>query len=210
MDARHQGCIGIECRGHLDVLFVELALGIGQVELVEHTVVPVLGQRTPVEFAESLTLIEQAMQIGLGTNLLGRNHTTGNECQAIKCLQHAQGLKVGHYRELLFLLFGTSKLIVDMIQAHSVFGIANGHYIDTLAWGQVYLPVVLGYTCYNIVVTQGPALAHVAVFNPDIGIVLGKLVLANGILHKQTGVRFAIVVHNLSLIVYQILNAEGR
>ena len=71
------------------------------------------------------------------------------------------------------------------------------------------LPVVLGHTCYDIVVSQGPALAHIAVFNPDIGILLSKAELADGILHKDAGVRLAIMVHNLALIDDQILNTEG-
>ena len=97
-----------------------------------------------------------------------------------------------------------------MIATNGIFGIANRHHIDTLAWSQVYLPMVLGHTSDDVIVSQGPTFAHVAVFNPNIGILLSKLVLAHSILHKQTGVRFTIVVHNLTLIVHQVLNAERR
>ena len=58
--------------------------------------------------------------------------------------------------------------------------------------------------------TQGPALAHVAVFYPNIRILLSKAELADSILHKDTWVRLTVVVHNLALIVNQILDSQRR
>ena len=69
-------------------------------------------------------------------------------------------------------------------------------------------PIVLRNACYDVIVSKGPPLAHIAVFYPDICILLSKAELADGILHKDAGVRLTTVVHNLALIVNQILNAE--
>ena len=71
MDTRHQWSILVEWRGQGYVLLFELALGIGQVKLIEHTMIPVFSQRTPVQFAEGLTLVEESMQVCLSANLLG-------------------------------------------------------------------------------------------------------------------------------------------
>ena len=71
MNASHQRCFFVECWWQRNVLLLKLALGISKVKLVKHAVVPVLGQRLPVLLAESLSLVEEAMQIGLGANFLG-------------------------------------------------------------------------------------------------------------------------------------------
>ena len=97
-----------------------------------------------------------------------------------------------------------------MVTTNGVFLIANRYYIDTLAWIQINLPIVLRNTRYDIIVGKSPSLAHIAVFNPDVCVLLSKAELANSILHKDTGVRFTIVVHNLTLIVHQILNSQRR
>ena len=206
MYASHEWCIIVEWSGHWYVLLVELALGISQVELIEHTVGPVLSQRAPVEFAESLALVEETMQIGLCRYFLSRDHAHS--------ILHIAGrrdtIEGIDNRELLFLLLCASKAVVDMIATDGVLLIANGHHIDTLAWSQIELPIVLWDSCYNVVVSKGPPLAHVAVFNPEICIFLSKAEVADGILHKDAGMRFTTMVHNLALIVNQVLNAEGR
>ena len=63
VDARHQRCILWERRRQGDILFLELRSGIGQIQLIEHAMLPVLGQGTPVLFSEGLALGEEPTKV---------------------------------------------------------------------------------------------------------------------------------------------------
>ena len=150
------------------------------------------------------------MQVCLSANLLGRNKSSGQEAESVDIYQISQSRNITYYRELLFLLLCASKLIIDMIASDSVFLIPDRYHVETLAWSQMQLPVVLGHSRNYVIAGQGPSLAHVAILYPDILIVLGKLKLAHSILHKYAWVRLAVVMHYLALIVHQILYAQCR
>ena len=47
-----------------------------------------------------------------------------------------------------------------------------------------------------------------AVLNPDIGILFCEVYIGSGILHKDTWMRLAVEMHDLALVVHQILNAQ--
>ena len=63
MDTCHQRRVFRQLRWHGDATFLELLSSISQVELIEHTVMPVLSQRAPVLLTERLSLGKQATQI---------------------------------------------------------------------------------------------------------------------------------------------------
>ena len=63
MDTCHQRCILRECWRQGNVLFLELRSGIGQIQLIEHAMAPVLGKGTPVLFPKSPALGEKATEV---------------------------------------------------------------------------------------------------------------------------------------------------
>ena len=74
MDARQQRsrlCHGL---GHGQLHLAELTRSVVQVELIEHGVLPVAGQRGPVLCTEAPALLKEPAQVGHVGNLLGREH----------------------------------------------------------------------------------------------------------------------------------------
>ena len=59
-----------------------------------------------------------------------------------------------------------------------------------------------------MIVRKHPTFPDVAVLDPDILILFGKGNLHLSILHKDRGMGFAIQMHDLALVVLQILNAH--
>ena len=111
---------------------------------------------------------------------------------------------------MLSLLLGTGKLVVDTIAAHTILGLTNRYDVDALARLQRDLPVVLRYTCHDVVARQGPALSDMAVLYPYIPILFGEAAVGLGILCENRGMRLAVVVHDVPLVVHDILNGHRR
>ena len=81
-------------------------------------------------------------------------------------------LKRLHDGELLSLLLSPCKAVVDMIAAKGILCLTNRDDINTLAWLQSQLPVIVGHTCNNMIVGELPVFADMTVFYPDIRILL--------------------------------------
>ena len=60
-----------------------------------------------------------------------------------------------------------------------------------------------------MIVRELPTLAHMTILYPDICILLREVYLHQGVLHKDGGMGLAVEVHDLTLIVLQILDAHG-
>ena len=84
----------------------------------------------------------------------------------------------------------------------------NRHDINTLTWCQGDVPIVFWHTGNDMVVGEMPTLANVAVLNPDVAIFLRERNLHHGILHEDRGMWLAIEMHNLTLIVHEILKPQ--
>ena len=156
------------------MILFKLKSSVSKVELIEHTMVPVLGQRTPVLLTILTPLGKESAQVSTLSQLIA-----------------IQGF-------------------VNLITTNLVIALAHRHHVDTLSWLQTDLPVVLRHTRYYVVVRQMPFLTHVAVLYPNIAILLRKTNLRHSILHKDRGMGLAIQMHNLALIVHQILKPQRR
>ena len=99
---------------------------------------------------------------------------------------------------------------IDAITAHLVVALTHRHHIDTFTRFEADVPVVFGYTRNHMVVSQVPALTYIRVLNPYIRILLCQGNLRDGILHKDAWMRLTVEMHNLPLVVHQILKAQRR
>ncbi len=97
-----------------------------------------------------------------------------------------------------------------MIAAKGILCLTNRDDINTLAWLQSQLPVIVGHTCNNMIVGELPVFADMTVFYPDIRILLCECNVHHGILHKDRRMGFPVVVHDLPLVVLQILYPHRR
>ena len=98
---------------------------------------------------------------------------------------------------------------VDPIATHLIILLTHRHHVDTLTRDQRDIPIILRHTCNDMIVRELPTLAHMTILYPDICILLREAYLHQGVLHKYGGMGLAVEVHDLTLIVLQILDAHG-
>ena len=95
--------------------------------------------------------------------------------------------------------------LINTIATYLIVTVTDWHHINTLTWFKADVPIVLGHTCNHMVVGQVPMLTNIGILYPYIRIFFRQWNLGDGILYEDTGMRFTIEVHNLALIVYQVL-----
>ena len=100
--------------------------------------------------------------------------------------------------------------LINPIAAHFVIRLAYWYHIDTFARFQRNFPIVLGYSRHHIVVRQRPARSHEAVLDPDVVVLLRKPIMRNGVLRENARMRLAVVMHDVALVVHDILNGHRR
>ena len=97
-----------------------------------------------------------------------------------------------------------------MVAPHFVIVVANRGDVYTLSRSQFDVPVIFWYAGYDVVVGEFPLWAYMGILNPDVGVVGRERYLGNRILNEYAGVGFAVVMHNLALVVHQVLQGQGR
>ena len=102
----------------------------------------------------------------------------------------------------------SGEAVVNIIAADGVVGIADGDNVDTIAWGKGYMPVILGHSRDDVIMREMPVGTNVGVLNPYIGIIGSNRNVHHRILYEDRRLRFAPVVHYLSLIIDDILNRQ--
>ena len=100
--------------------------------------------------------------------------------------------------------------LVDAIATDFVITFAHRYHVDTLPRLQRDVPIVLRHARHHIVVSKRPTRTHETVLNPDVVILIGKLVVGNGVLRKNAGMGLAVVVHDVALVVDDVLNSYRR
>ena len=103
-----------------------------------------------------------------------------------------------------------AELVVEAIGAYGVALVADGHDVDTLAGTEFYLPLVAGHTSDDILMGYGPLGAHTAVFNPEVLVVFGDFDFHFRVLGEHGGMGLERVVHDLALVVDDILDVKHR
>ena len=68
----------------------------------------------------------------------------------------------------------------------------------------------MGHTGDDMVMSESPTLSDVTILNPDIRIISRQRHLYGRILHENRRMRLTVDVHNLALVVHQILDALHR
>ena len=92
--------------------------------------------------------------------------------------------------------------------AYLIVCITDRNHINALARCQTDVPVVFWYTCDDMIVGEFPMGTDMAVLYPDICILFSEGYIGFGILYKDTWMRLAVEMHDLALIVHQILNTQ--
>ena len=100
--------------------------------------------------------------------------------------------------------------LINPITAHLIITLTHRHHVDTIARFQTDLPVVLRHTRNHMVVGQLPTRSHKTVLHPHICILFRKGNLHHGILYEDGGMGFAVDMHDLTLVVHQVLQAQRR
>ena len=100
--------------------------------------------------------------------------------------------------------------LIDAITAHLIVALSHWHHIYTFTRLKTDVPVIFGHTCNHVVVGQVPAFTYIGVLNPYIRILLCQRNLRDGILHKDARMRLTVEMHDLPLVVHQILKAQRR
>ena len=99
--------------------------------------------------------------------------------------------------------------VVDAVGADYVVGVANGHYVDTLSGDEGDVPVVFRHSGNHVVVIEPPSAAHMAVLNPEVGVLRLYLYIHAGVLHEDGGMGLMTVMANLALVVDDVLHGKG-
>ena len=86
--------------------------------------------------------------------------------------------------------------------------LSDRHHIDTLTWRQGDVPVVVRDTRDDMVVGEMPTLANMAVLDPDVAIFLRERNLHHGILYEDRGMGLTVEVHDLTLVVHEVLKPQ--
>ena len=97
-----------------------------------------------------------------------------------------------------------------MVAADAVFRLTDGDNVYTLAGLERHRPVVVGHTRHDMVAGQRPVRADAAVLYPDVLVVLGEAAVRQRILRKNAGMWLAVVVHDVTLVVDDVLDGNGR
>ena len=100
--------------------------------------------------------------------------------------------------------------VVNVIPTYLVVAITHRHDIDTLARFQPDFPIVLGNTCHHVVMGERPAGTHETVFHPDVVVLFIKMITGNAVLRKNAGVRLAVIMHDVALVVDNVLYGQRR
>ena len=108
------------------------------------------------------------------------------------------------------MLFRPRKTVIYMVTTYGILCLTNRYHVDTLARGKRQMPVVTGHTSNDMIVRKLPMGTHMAVLNPNIRIILCQRDIHLCILYENGGMGFAVDVHNLPLVVLQILNTNHR
>ena len=70
------------------------------------------------------------------------------------------------------------------------------------------IPIVFRYTGNDMLMTQYPFPSHEAVLHPQVLVILGYGSLSNRVLDEHGRMRFPGMMHNLTLVVHQVLNGQ--
>ena len=168
---------------------------------------PVASQGRIVGALEITTLGYQTLKIGLIAKVFGRK-VCNNGIISFVAHQPIEAVNSFHHRELLLLLFSTGKTVIHVIAAKGKLGIADRNDINTLTRFQLQLPVILRHTSDNMVVGYLPPLTNMAILYPDVRIGFRERDVSHSILHKNARMGFPVVVHNLTLVVHQVLKPQ--
>ena len=57
---------------------------------------------------------------------------------------------------------------------------------------------------------QCPAWTHKAILHPNVIVLIRKLIVHDSILRKDAGMRFTVVMHDVALVVDEILDSQRR
>ena len=112
--------------------------------------------------------------------------------------------------EVFYVSQVAAELVVEAVRTHSPTVCAYRHYVYALALGERQRPVVLGYASHDVVLRQRPVLAYVCVLHPLVAVLLCPLGLQLCVLHEDRRMGLAVVVHNLALVVHDVLYGEHR
>ncbi len=102
------------------------------------------------------------------------------------------------------------ELIIIPIGTHGILVAAYGNDVDTLARSQTDCPVIAGHTRNDVVMGDSPATGHMAVFYPQVAVVLINFDFHLRVLQEHRGVWLERVVHYFALVVYPVLDGQHR
>ena len=102
------------------------------------------------------------------------------------------------------------KRFIDTITAHLIVALTHRHHIDAVARFQIHLPIIIRHTCNHMIVRQMPTGTYITVLHPHIRILFRKRNLHNGVLYEDRGMGLAVDMHDLALVVYEVLQAQRR
>ena len=219
VDAAHQVRMLGQRIGQRQLALHKVVGSVEQVDLIEDAVGIVARQHWPVFRPETAALLRESLQVRLVGDLL-RAQLPSRLIGLLRFLrrllaqqeaqQQARLLRRVSDGKLLLLLFRPCKSVVIAVGAHHPVRFADRHHIHTLPLVQPDLPVVLGHTRDDVLARQGPALAYPAVLHPEVLVLRRDAHPRDGILYEHCRMRLQRVVHDLPLVVDEILDRQGR
>ena len=183
-----------------------------KVDLIKYATSTIGCQRLPVKFPELSPLGKQSYKIGFVGYLLSTHQPIA--CRRFSCqqlLHHFTHLcQILHHRKEGCRLSFTSETVIDIIDTHHILALAHRNDIHTLSGLQPHHPVVLRNACNDVVSTELPVRTYTTVLYPQTGILLRQFHMTHGILNKDRGMGFPTEMHNLALVVDEVLDSERR
>ena len=114
-----------------------------------------------------------------------------------------QSSQIGPLRHLVAV-----ERLIDTVAASLIVIVTHRYHVDALTRFQSNLPVVLWHTRHHIVVRQMPLGTNKTVLYPDMAVLLRKGNLHHRVLHEDRRMRFTIQVHDLPLVVDEVLEPQ--
>ena len=100
--------------------------------------------------------------------------------------------------------------LIYTITAHYLLALTNRNNINTLAWFKGYFPVIFRHASHHVVMCQMPSRSDETIFYPDVLVLLCEFIVGNGILREDGRMRLSVVMHDVALVVDNILYSNRR
>ena len=99
---------------------------------------------------------------------------------------------------------------MEAVWTRHIVRFSERHHINADTGRNLQIPIIDRHTCYDGLLMDVPRCSYTTVLYPYFRILRGQLITYLSVLDKHSRMRFYLPVHDLPLVVYQILYSQCR